>query len=73
MATTLFNEIPAWYFQMILPVGFLLMAFRFLIHMIGDRIQNSGVAEVQNKQITTKNTKKNEIRLKKKDKRKKKK
>lgn len=29
--TTIFNEIPAWYFQLIIPFGFLLMAFRFLI------------------------------------------
>lgn len=31
MGTTVFNDIPAWYFQIIIPVGFLLMALRFLI------------------------------------------
>ena len=30
-ATMLFGDIPAWYFQIIIPVGFLLMSFRFLI------------------------------------------
>ena len=29
--TTVFKEVPAWYFQIIIPVGFLLMSFRFLI------------------------------------------
>ena len=29
--TILFNDIPAWYFQIIIPVGFLLMTFRFLV------------------------------------------
>ena len=29
--TTLFNDIPSWYFQVIIPVGFLLMTFRFLV------------------------------------------
>jgi len=29
--TKIFAEIPAWYFQLIIPVGFLLMAFRFLL------------------------------------------
>jgi TRAP-type C4-dicarboxylate transport system permease small subunit len=31
MGTTIFSEVPAWYFQIIIPIGFLLMAFRFLI------------------------------------------
>jgi C4-dicarboxylate transporter DctQ subunit len=30
-ATKIFAEIPAWYFQIIIPVGFVLMAFRFLV------------------------------------------
>ena len=34
MGTTLFNDIQAWYFQLILPIGFVLMAFRFLIHIM---------------------------------------
>ena len=29
--TTIFAEIPAWYFQLIIPIGFMLMAFRFLL------------------------------------------
>jgi len=29
--TIIFNNIPAWYFQIIIPVGFLMMTFRFLI------------------------------------------
>jgi len=32
--TILFNDIPAWYFQIIIPVGFLLMTFRFTIIFI---------------------------------------
>lgn len=38
MATTLFNDIHAWYFQLILPIGFILMAFRFLVHMVDSLI-----------------------------------
>ena len=34
----LFNEIPAWYFQIIIPVGFLLMTFRFFIIFIENLI-----------------------------------
>ena len=30
-ATMLFGNIPAWYFQIIIPIGFALMAFRFFI------------------------------------------
>lgn len=29
--TKIFAEIPAWYFQIIIPLGFILMAFRFLL------------------------------------------
>ncbi|MFC2088734.1 TRAP transporter small permease [Calditrichota bacterium] len=32
--TILFNDIPAWYFQIIIPAGFLLMTFRFFIFFI---------------------------------------
>lgn len=31
MGTEIFTDIPAWYFQTILPIGFFLMALRFLI------------------------------------------
>jgi len=31
MGAEIFAEIPAWYFQIIIPVGFFLMAFRFLV------------------------------------------
>lgn len=30
MGTEIFNNVPAWYLQIIIPIGFLLMAFRFL-------------------------------------------
>jgi TRAP-type C4-dicarboxylate transport system permease small subunit len=29
--TIVFSEIPAWYFQIIIPIGFLMMAIRFFI------------------------------------------
>jgi TRAP-type C4-dicarboxylate transport system permease small subunit len=32
--TTLFGDVPAWYFQLIIPIGFALIAFRFLVHSI---------------------------------------
>ena len=32
--TVLFNDIPAWYFQIIIPVGFGLMMIRFVINLI---------------------------------------
>jgi len=31
VGTEIFSDIPAWYFQTIIPIGFFLMAFRFLI------------------------------------------
>jgi TRAP-type C4-dicarboxylate transport system permease small subunit len=31
MGTEIFSDIPAWYFQTIIPIGFFLMSFRFLI------------------------------------------
>lgn len=33
-ATMLFNDIPAWYFQIIIPIGFGLMTARFMINFI---------------------------------------
>ena len=30
MGTEIFTDIPAWYFQIIIPIGFILMSFRFL-------------------------------------------
>jgi C4-dicarboxylate transporter DctQ subunit len=30
MSTILFADIPTWYFQIIIPIGFFLMSFRFL-------------------------------------------
>ncbi len=32
--TMLFNDIPAWYFQLIIPIGFVMMSLRFLLHAI---------------------------------------
>ena len=29
--TTLFGEIETWYFQLIIPIGFILMGFRFFV------------------------------------------
>ena len=29
--TTIFNDIPVWYFQIIIPIGFILIAIRFVI------------------------------------------
>lgn len=34
MGTTLFADAPAWYFQIIIPIGFFLMAFRFFVHFL---------------------------------------
>ena len=31
MGTTIFSDVPAWYFQSIIPLGFFLMALRFLM------------------------------------------
>ncbi|TFH02031.1 MAG: TRAP transporter small permease [Calditrichales bacterium] len=31
IGTTVFEDIPSWYFQVIIPIGFLLMALRFLV------------------------------------------
>jgi len=33
-ATTAFNDVPAWYFQIIIPVGFALMGVRFVIEAL---------------------------------------
>ena len=33
-ATMLFNDIPAWYFQIIIPIGFGLMTLRFIINCL---------------------------------------
>ncbi|HID39358.1 MAG TPA: TRAP transporter small permease, partial [Calditrichaeota bacterium] len=32
--TMLFGNVPAWYFQLIIPIGFGLMSFRFFIHVL---------------------------------------
>jgi TRAP-type C4-dicarboxylate transport system permease small subunit len=31
MGTVIFADVPAWYFQTIIPIGFFLMSFRFLV------------------------------------------
>jgi len=33
-ATMLFGNMPAWYFQIIIPIGFALMAFRFFVRSL---------------------------------------
>ena len=37
--TILFNDIPAWIFQSIIPVGFALIAFRFILNLIEEIIR----------------------------------
>lgn len=32
--TILFNNVPAWYFQLIIPLGFALIGFRFLLKIL---------------------------------------
>lgn len=32
--TILFNNVPAWYFQLIIPIGFALIGFRFLLKIL---------------------------------------
>ncbi len=39
--TTLFNDIPAWLFQLIIPVGFALIGFRFILNLVEEIIQIS--------------------------------
>lgn len=39
--TKLFNDIPAWIFELIIPVGFALIGFRFLLNLIEQIIQIS--------------------------------
>ena len=39
MGTILFNNIEAWYFQIIIPIGFVLMGFRFFINMLTNVLQ----------------------------------
>lgn len=43
-ATTLFLEIPTWYFQLIIPIGYGLLSFRFLVVKVAEdliEIKNS--------------------------------
>jgi len=37
--TILFSDIPAWYFQIIIPICFLLMTFRFIIIFIQNMVE----------------------------------
>ena len=43
--TTIFGDVPAWYFQIIIPVGFFLMALRFLIYAIANIQELTGKKE----------------------------
>ena len=38
MGSVIFNDIPTWYFQIIIPIGFLLMSFRFLLLAVENTI-----------------------------------
>ena len=46
-ATILFNDIPAWYMQIIIPIGFGLMTIRFFIHFIQKTIDGFSLKEEQ--------------------------
>jgi TRAP-type C4-dicarboxylate transport system permease small subunit len=37
--TIAFADVPAWYLQIIIPIGFLMMMFRFLILLIQNLVQ----------------------------------
>jgi len=43
--TTLFNNVPAWIFQLIIPVGFFLIGFRFLLNLIEEVIRISSKSD----------------------------
>lgn len=43
--TTLFNNVPAWIFQLIIPVGFFLIGFRFLLNLIEKIIRISSKSD----------------------------
>jgi len=45
--TMLFNNIPAWYFQIIIPVGFGLMTIRFIINCIQKLVDGFSIKEEQ--------------------------
>ena len=47
MGTIVFGDIPAWYFQIIIPIGFLLMSFRFLINSLENIFDMIGNQEVE--------------------------
>ncbi len=47
--STLFNDIPSWYFQIIIPVGFGLIAFRFLIRILQNKPPVNEIEEAVNK------------------------
>lgn len=47
-ATMLFGDIPAWYFQIIIPIGFGLMTIRFIINCI-QKFMDSSSAKVEKK------------------------
>jgi len=39
MGSVIFADIPAWYFQIIIPIGFFLMSFRFMILALGNIVE----------------------------------
>lgn len=45
--TTLFADIPVWYFQIIIPIGFLLMGMRFLLLALESIVDGQEKAEVK--------------------------
>ena len=38
-STTLFLDIPAWYFEIIIPVGYGMLMFRFLVKVLDDALE----------------------------------
>jgi C4-dicarboxylate transporter DctQ subunit len=43
--TTLFNNVPAWIFELIIPVGFFLIGFRFLLNLMEEILRISSKNE----------------------------
>jgi len=45
--TTLFQNVPSWYFEIIIPVGFALIALRFVFKIIEQIISMSSKKKAQ--------------------------
>jgi C4-dicarboxylate transporter DctQ subunit len=49
-ATIVFENIPGWYLQIIIPVGFLLIGFRFLLKILEDVAGPTSIQKQENRQ-----------------------